>query len=179
MVNGACIYQPSTIEFNYADSNGVYHGGQQIVVEQLNQAFILFRLRGSSMVALVCMYLITMVVAFIAKYTIFKMITITGLRQRPINLLIMIDQGLNTLHRTITLIMALMTLVLQSPMDDYIGHPFCEVATYIVTLGPLFKVPGSLGINIYRLCYLKILVNLIDKINWMAVAVFILITSQS
>ena len=151
------------------------HG--KITLESMNEPYPLFRLSTTLTCIVVSAYTLTLLIAFIGKYTIFRVIANTGIKQKPINLLILVDQGVNTLHRSMMIISCIITMILQYPLVDIFGPTYCLLFQLVVIFGPLYKVPGSLGINIFRLCYLKMDIGAIERVNWTVVAVLILISS--
>ena len=81
--------------------------------------------------------------------------------------------------RSLLLLGCIFTLVTQAPMASFFGPFLGKMFNIILIYGPLYKITGSFGINIFRLCYMKIDMSVAHRVNWMAIAVLILTVSIS
>ena len=73
----------------------------QVIVVRMNDPFVLFQFSTGSTILLTVSMALSWMVAIIGKYTIFHQIAASGIRQIPINLLILAEQVINTLYRQV------------------------------------------------------------------------------
>ena len=77
--------------------------------------------------------LLSWVAGLPAKHAILKSIFLTGLKTRPVNMLILVEQLVNLLHRSMTLIGLVVVLLTKTPLESMFkknfGLKFCPVFT--------------------------------------------------
>ena len=88
--------------------------------------------------------------------------------------MIFFDQAVNTVHRSTWILGCLVALASGSPLESLFGPAFCTLFHLVNIFGPIYKVMGGLGLNLFRLAHLKIGIGLVERVNWMLVAILIL-----
>ena len=124
-------------------------------VKSMFEPFFLLHQSLTTDAILVAVMSVVWILAMVAKYSIFKTIFNIGIWTRPINLLILVDQTINTIHRSCSCWLILLTLVLGHPMAHYFPPSFCTTYNYIKHFGTIYGAVGSCGISLFRLAYFK------------------------
>ena len=98
---------------------------------------------------------INWLVGMIGRCAVFQVCASTWHFRRPINLLILVDQVVNTVSVTCRLWMTVLTIGLNQNLSTYLGHSFCTGLFQILTFGIMYAVFGSFSINLFRLFYVN------------------------
>lgn len=125
-----------------------------LVITHNYKSFILFDLDFITRVAFIVLLTKAWVLAMAGKYTIFRMIALTGIVDKPINVLILFDQVVDVITRSVH-IPTVFVLVTSRPLADFIGKSICPVFTTTVFSGFAFRAFGPLSIAIFRIIYVK------------------------
>lgn len=116
--------------------------------------FILLDLDKTTRIAFTVLLALAWLLAMAGKFTIFKMLWQTGFSDRPINVLILFDQILDVITRSVHL-PTIVVLVTNKPLAYLIGSSLCPIFVVTVFGGFAFRSLGSLGIAIFRIIYVK------------------------
>ena len=94
-------------------------------------------------------------IAISGKYAIISTLFRTGIMSRPINILMLVDQIINTMHRSTSLWVSILSMVLDNALGYYFGPLFCKIYNGFVIFGVSYGVIGSFGITLFRVMHLK------------------------
>ena len=121
-----------------------------IAITDRSDAPIFFKLPHC--IAILCSLglLFTWTFGLLGKYAVFISIFRVGLSKTPINLLILTDQTINLIHRSLTIWATALVLHTNQPLVSFFGKSFCDVTRCIAILGTCHAVYGSFGITCYR-----------------------------
>ena len=89
-----------------------------------------------------------------AKHAIIKSAFQTGLKSRPVNILILVEQIVNLVHRSMFLLGLFIILLaktsLNNVFEQHIGVNICPFFTSFPVFGAWYAIYGSFGITWYR-----------------------------
>ena len=140
--------------FMLPDSDGSYKV-DQLKTENTSSPTLLYWLPQSLSIVLAIGLTLTFAFGLLGKLAIFSAIRQVRLRVRPVNLLILTDQTINLVHRSMTIWGSAFVLLAKRPLVVYFGQGFCSVFTSIPLFGTSHSVYGSFGITCYRAICLR------------------------
>ena len=133
---------------------------ESIAIDDSSAAPIFFRISSWLDYVLSIGLMVTWTFGLLGKYAIFLSIYQMGLRQTPINLLILTDQTVNLVHRSLTILGSALVLYTNQPLAHYFGYTFCLPFTFVPVFGTCYTVFGSFATTFYRGVVIRRALNL-------------------
>ena len=101
------------------------------------------------------------------KRAILTVIFQTGLTARPVNLMVLFDQTINLVHRSLTILGTSMVLLTHRSLYYFFGDFFCQAFNFVPVFGTIYYLFGNFGITCFRVICLKQAVrNMSIKNHW-------------
>ena len=128
---------------------------EDLTIWHLDEKFILLDMTLTSQYASVFGLAACLAIAITAKCSIFNTIFTIGIKSRPINLMIFLDQLCNTLHRSLSILICIWIVVTGRSVSSILGDSACWIYMFLGVFGIHHGTFGNFGITLFRIVSIK------------------------